>query len=254
MTSPDRQTKLRMRKRELDPRELCHDRLGESFHDSLSQYDTQRRVRTLVDEFLAPRQKHGARALDVGCGLGFFSQQLKRSGWDVTACDLGTSMLEQTRLRADCKCVPADAMHLTDYFSEPFDVVLSSECIEHTPDPMQALGEMAKLVAPGGYLALSTPNRLWKPVVAVASSLRLRPFDGYENFSSFRKIRRSLENSGLQILEERGLHLFPFQFRMHAISQWCDRNLQLLRWAMINLCVLAQRPINSSLASDRVAA
>lgn len=243
-----------MRTRVLDRREFCHDRLGESFHDSLSQYDTQRRLQVLVDEFLVPHHRNGARALDVGCGLGFFSQHLKQSGWDVTACDLGTSMLEQTRLRADCKCVPADAMHLSDYFSEPFDVVLSSECIEHTPDPIQALGEMAKLVAPGGYLALSTPNRLWKPVVAAASSLRLRPFDGYENFSSFRGIRRTLESSGLQVLEERGLHLFPFQFRMHSLSQWCDRNLQLLRWAMINLCVMARRPENSSTTSDRLAA
>ncbi len=240
-----------MRTRALDPRELCHDRLGERFYDSLSHYDTQSRLSVLIEQFLVPLQSHGARALDVGCGLGFFSQQLKRSGWDVTACDLGVRMLEETRLRADCKCVRADAMHLADYFSEPFDVVLSSECIEHTPDPMQALGEMAKLVAPGGYLSLSTPNRLWKPLVAVASRLRLRPFDGYENFSSFGAIRQTLESSGLEVLQEKGLHLFPFQFGMHALSRWCDRNLQQFRWAMINLCVLAKRPIGSPSASDR---
>ena len=38
--------------RVLDPRELCHDRLADRFGELLSNYDTQRRLETLVDEFL----------------------------------------------------------------------------------------------------------------------------------------------------------------------------------------------------------
>jgi hypothetical protein len=37
--------------RAIDKREYCHDRLGSQFADAVSDYDTHRRVVTLVDEF-----------------------------------------------------------------------------------------------------------------------------------------------------------------------------------------------------------
>ena len=39
-----------------------------------------------------------------------------------------------------------------------FDVVVSSECIEHTPDPAEAVRQMVLVLKPGGLLAISTPN------------------------------------------------------------------------------------------------
>jgi hypothetical protein len=50
-----------------------------------------------------------------------------------------------------------------------------------------------------------------------------------------------MRSAGLEILRERGLHLFPFQLPVHGLSRWCDRNLQLLRGGMINLCVLGRK-------------
>jgi hypothetical protein len=101
---------------------------------------------------------------------------------------------------------------------------------------------MAAVLRPDGWLAVSTPNVVWYPVVALASRIRLRPFDGYENFSSWRGVRRTLEAAGLRVQREEGLHLFPFQLGLHRLSRWCDRRLQALRGVMINLCVLAHKP------------
>jgi hypothetical protein len=100
---------------------------------------------------------------------------------------------------------------------------------------------MAAVLKPGGYLAVSTPNILWSPVVKLATALRLRPFDGHERFSSWAGMRRVLREAGVDVVRETGLHLFPFQLPLHPLSTWCDRRLQSLRPLMINLCVLGRK-------------
>jgi 2-polyprenyl-6-hydroxyphenyl methylase/3-demethylubiquinone-9 3-methyltransferase len=241
--------------RTLDSRELCHERLADKFADLLSSYDTLRRLETLVDEFLPPGRVSGADALDVGCGLGYFSERLQQAGARVTACDLGPRLLELTRQRVGCECVEADALDLESKFGrDRFDVIVSSECIEHTPDPRQALRQMAAVLKPGGLLAVSTPNRVWQPAVRVATHLGLRPFDGYEQFLSWRDVRGTLRGAGLEIVREQGLHLFPFQFRLHGLSRWCDRRLQALRGGMINLCFLAEKPARAAETTRSAAA
>ena len=223
-------------------KEYTYDRMGDRFATALSTYDTSRRVETLVDEFLTDEMVVGKSALDVGCGLGFFSQRLQERGARVTACDIGPTLVERTRTRVGCAGVVADVMTLAAQFGRAsFDLVVSSECIEHTPDPREALRQMAVVVRPGGYLAVSTPNVIWSPVVRIATALKLRPFEGHENFSTWRSVRETMRAAGLEILRERGLHLFPFQLPVHGLSRWCDRNLQLLRGGMINLCVLGRK-------------
>jgi SAM-dependent methyltransferase len=222
--------------------ELSHERLGDRFAGALSTYDTQRRLDVLVGEFLGDHLMAGRRVLDVGCGLGFFSERLVRHGAIVTACDLGPGLVEKTRVRAHCEAVVADALRLTATFgANQFDAVVSSECIEHTPSPIDVLRQMVAVVKPGGLIAVSTPNRVWQPVVRMASRLRLRPFDGLENFSTWDGIRRTFVEEDADVIAERGLHLFPFQLGGHALSTWCDRHLQVARPLMINVCVLARK-------------
>jgi 2-polyprenyl-6-hydroxyphenyl methylase/3-demethylubiquinone-9 3-methyltransferase len=227
----------------IDDRELCHERLGDEFSTALSEYDTQRRLEVLVDGFLPTALIAGKRVLEVGCGLGFFSERLTKSGAIVTACDLGPNLVEAARERVGCEAVVADALALRQQFpAGSFDAVLSSECIEHTPDPLRAVDEMCAMIKPGGLLSLSTPNIVWWPVVKAATVARARPFNGFENFSSWRSLRKRIRANGLEIRKETGLHLFPFQLPLHGLSRWCDARLQFLRPAMINICILAQKP------------
>jgi len=228
--------------RQLTPQELSHEAMGDAFGAALSLYDTETRVRVLVDEFLPDAAIDGKKALDVGCGLGFFSRRLVARGAHVVACDIGPRLVERTSRLAGCDGEVADALDLARRFGRSsFDVVVSSECIEHTPDPTRAVEQMLAVLRPGGYLSLSTPNLVWSPIVRGATSLGLRPFVGLEHFSSWSSIRSAVARGGATILEERGLHLFPFQLPLHGLSSWCDRRLQCLRAAMINICVLARK-------------
>jgi 2-polyprenyl-3-methyl-5-hydroxy-6-metoxy-1,4-benzoquinol methylase len=224
-------------------KEYCHERLGEAaFREGLSWYDTERRLTVLIDEFLPEELLRARDVLEVGSGLGYFSERLQQKGACVTATDIAQGLLEKVKLRVGCQGERVDALSLAEHFGrDRFDVVLSSECIEHTPSPEEALRQMAAVLKPGGYLAVSTPNKLWYPVVRAATVARLRPFDGYENFSSFVGIRKILQAEGITVLKEKGLHLYPFQFGLHPFSQWCDEHLQWARSCMINICVLGRK-------------
>ena len=228
--------------RRLSDKELTHERLGDAFASAQNDYDTRRRVQVVVDEFLTDQMVLGKHALDVGCGLGHFSRRLRQRGAQVTATDIGPGLVEKTRRFSGCRAEVADALALVDRFGpDRFDLVVSSECIEHTPEPSAALQQMAAVLRPGGFLALSTPNLLWLPMVKLATRLRMRPFDGHEHFSTWGSIRAVLKRCGVDVQRELGLHLFPFQLRMHRFSTWCDRRLQFARGVMINIAILGRK-------------
>ncbi len=228
--------------RTVTEKEFCHERLGDKFQKAISSYDTTRRRQVLIDDFLSDDMLDGKSILDVGCGLGHFSERLAQRRANVTACDIGPTLVERTMRRVGCDGKVADVLELATHFGKDrFDGIVSSECIEHTPDPEEAIRQMLQVVKAGGFLSISTPNIVWTPVVKAATALGLRPFDGWENFSSWRSLRQTVESCHATVLREFGLHLFPFQLPLHGLSTWCDRRLQRLRGMMINCCILAEK-------------
>lgn len=228
--------------RSIDARELNHNTLAEQGTADAWNYDTSRRLDILVDEFFKNMDLTGKEVLDVGCGLGYFSERMVQRGAKVLCTDLGPELVQTTIKRAGCDGIIADALNLKQALGDKrFDIVISSECIEHTPNPYQAARSMCEVLKPGGYLSISTPNLPWQPVVRMATKLKLRKYDCLENFSSWSGLTRAIETSDMHILERQGCHLFPFQFKMHGLSTWCDRRFQALRAMMINICILAQK-------------
>jgi 2-polyprenyl-3-methyl-5-hydroxy-6-metoxy-1,4-benzoquinol methylase len=227
-------------------KELSHDRLTARFDELMDDYDLGQRVDTLLTQFLGPDGLRGRRALDGGCGVGGITRALVAAGADVVALDIGPNLAAATRLRCGCRAVVGT---LTSLGIAPgsFDVVVSSEAIEHTPDPSAAVVELYRAVRPGGHLVLSTPNRLWQGPVRAASAIGLRPYDGYENFLWPSELRRVLESAGARVLDHRGLHLWPFQITpLRGLSRWVDGFGDRLLPLMINQCIHAVKPASSA--------
>jgi 2-polyprenyl-3-methyl-5-hydroxy-6-metoxy-1,4-benzoquinol methylase len=224
-------------------KELTHDRLLGRFDELMDDYDVGRRTAVLVADFLDPIGLRGKLVLDGGCGVGGLTRAMVARGARVVAVDIGAQLAATTRDRHQCQAVVGTLTSL-GLASNIFDAVLSSEAIEHTPDPDAAVVELYRVLKPGGHLVLSTPNRLWQGPVRAASALGLRPYDGFENFVWPWHLRRTLERVGARIESHRGVHLWPFQIKpLRTVLQHVDRYGSALLPLMINQCIHCTKPI-----------
>lgn len=221
--------------------ELTHDRLAHEFDALMNPYDIRRRLQVLVDEFLGAVELRQKLVLDAGCGTGRATERLTQRGASVVALDLGFQLVNRTRARVRCAPVLGSVL-ACPFPPDSFDIVFSTEVIEHTPAPLDAVSELCRLVKPGGYLVLSTPNWLWQFPVRLASRFRWRPYDGLENFVKPPALRRRVETSRFRVLRHTGIHLLPFQLSaLHPVLEYADRYGSALLPIMIGQCLLAQK-------------
>lgn len=169
----------------------------------------------------------GATVLDAGCGPGVHSIRVAKAGYRVQGIDISETMLNHAKHRiADSNLsdrVDLRQMDLTQlsYADHSFRYVFSWGVIIHIPAVEKALDELARIVEPGGKLALYLTNRdafdhkienmarfmLSKPLSPV---VRSQLGDGYcyrmnhEDLWLWRFDRDSIVN----YLAERGLRLY----------------------------------------------
>ncbi len=114
---------------------------------------------------LGPRD----RLLDLGCGAGRHAFEALRRGAAVTALDYDEGELKDVlsmalamdgageigdRGRADSVRGDATALPFPD---GTFDRIIAAEVLEHIPDDGAAIGELARVLRPGGTLAVTVP-------------------------------------------------------------------------------------------------
>jgi len=231
-----------MMKRRNDPR-LFYESIADRFEGLDHPYDIARRLELVFGELLDPGALRGRRLLDAGCGYGVFSRLAAKHGAKVVSCDIATTLVRRASETASTLGVIADACAL-GFRDGAFDVVISSEMVEHVERPAEAVKELARVLQPGGLLVITTPNRVWQGVVRLASRLRLRPFHGLENFLRWSELDLACVASGLRILTHIGFHAWPFQFGFPDLSRTVDRRFGAARFArlMINQALVARKP------------
>ena len=110
-----------------------------------------------VIEFITATAGLGSRAavLEVGCGTGQLTEQLACSGSRLTAIDIGPSMIAAARRRLTGAEVSFQVTSFEDLAAvdASFDLVISSAAF-HWIDPEVAFSKSARLLRPGGWLAL----------------------------------------------------------------------------------------------------
>lgn len=113
----------------------------------------------LLNAFLAADP--GPTVLDVGAGSGTFSKLLSSRGFEVTSTDVTEEALEVLRARVSGPVERAEATSLP-FPADSFDGVVLGEVLEHVEDDRTALAEAARVLRPGGIVAVSVPrNPAW---------------------------------------------------------------------------------------------
>jgi SAM-dependent methyltransferase len=115
----------------------------------------------------------GERVLDLGCGAGRHAFELYRRGADVVALDRDEAELVGVRrmfgamqaageppAAARATAVRGDVLDLP-FPDGSFDAVIAAEVLEHVPADERAMAEIARVLRPGGRIAVTVPR--WWP-------------------------------------------------------------------------------------------
>jgi 2-polyprenyl-3-methyl-5-hydroxy-6-metoxy-1,4-benzoquinol methylase len=121
-------------------------------------HDRARRRGDQILAYLRSLRLERPTILDLGCGTGWFANELAQLG-PTTGIDLSEEAI--AKARSQFPQVAFEAGNLYDMLlpERHFDVVVSQEVIAHVPDQRGYLEIAARVLRPGGYLVVTTPNR-----------------------------------------------------------------------------------------------
>jgi SAM-dependent methyltransferase len=155
----------------------------------------------------------GNRVLDLGCGGGRHAFEAFRRGADVVALDRSDSETKDVAgmfvaMRAEgqapagalAAAVTGDALTLP-FADASFDRVIAAEVLEHVPDDEAAIAELARVLRPGGRLAVTVPRWFPERVCWALSSDYHAPAvpDGHVRIYRRRVLAARLEAAGLRV-------------------------------------------------------
>jgi SAM-dependent methyltransferase len=149
--------------------------------------------------YLWASKRLSGRVLDVACGNGHGSALLARTS-DVTGIDRDELATATARAR-----VPAGMFQVSDvppipYPDGAFAHAVCFETVEHVADDIAFIRELRRVIAPGGHLLISTPNR------AVTSPNETRPSNPYH-------VREYLLPEFLRLVSDAGFERIVIYFQ-----------------------------------------
>ena len=196
-------------------------------------FENHRKVYEFAAQFAS-----GARVLDVGCGTGYGTALLATAGavsaLGVDISDDAVAYAQRRFVVAGLSFQQMDAQQL-ELPGETLDFVISSENLEHVPDPRASVAEIRRVLRSGGILLLGTPN---KEMFSPGRESPTNPYHVKEFY--FEELRDLLAEffSSVVIIEnteesehELGRQLYASRLRRGAVGLRVSRTPQELEFA-----------------------
>jgi SAM-dependent methyltransferase len=155
--------------------------------------------------------------LELGCGTGYFTSELVRSGAEIVAIDVSPELLQLARAQHSAPNVRYELQnaYAMSYPDASFDSVVGSSVLHHL-EIQPALREIHRVLKPSGTIFFTEPNML-NPQIAVQKNvpwIKRKLGDSPDETAFFRwPLRRSLEKNRF-----REIRIEPFDFLHPALA------------------------------------
>jgi SAM-dependent methyltransferase len=206
--------------------------------------------------------RRGDRVLDMGCGAGRHAFEMYRRGGDVIAFDQDgdelAGVLDLFGAMRDAGEVPdgaeadikqGDALSLP-FADAEFDRVVAAEVLEHIPDDEAAIAELARVLRPGGTIAVTVPRWLPEKVCWALSDAYHEVEGGHVRIYRGHELVARLEAAGL-VYEGRdhahGLHA-PYWWLKCAVGVTDDRHPAVRAYHRLLVWDIMEKPLATRLA------
>ena len=113
---------------------------------------------TQIDAIVSATVPAGACILEIGAGTGWQARELATRGYQVSAIDIPTSNHGKARI---WPIIDFDGRHIP-FPDASFDIVYSSNVLEHVEDIDTLNREMARVLRPGGHAVHYVPTSAWR--------------------------------------------------------------------------------------------
>ena len=160
----------------------------------------------------------GDAVLDLGCGFGRHAFEAARRGARVVALDAGHDEVLAVRATFAAMCdageltgdtfavaVQGDALALP-FADETFERVICSEVLEHIPDDLGAMSELARVLKAGGTMAITVPRRGPERINWALSDAYHSVPGGHIRIYSRRVLEERLASVGLRVRSHHYAH------------------------------------------------
>jgi len=206
--------------------------------------------------------RRGDRVLDMGCGAGRHAFEMYRRGGDVIAFDQDgdelAGVLDLFGAMRDAGEVPdgaeadikqGDALSLP-FADAEFDRVVAAEVLEHIPDDEAAIAELARVLRPGGTMAVTVPRWLPEKVCWALSDAYHEVEGGHVRIYRGHELLARLEAAGL-VYEGRdhahGLHA-PYWWLKCAVGVTDDHHPAVRAYHRLLVWDIMEKPLATRLA------
>ncbi len=198
----------------------------------------------------------GERVLDMGCGAGRHAFEMYRRGADVVALDQDADELATVSewfaamhaegsvpAGAEADVKQGDALALP-YPDGEFDRVVAAEVLEHIPDDGTAIAELARVLRPGGTMAVTVPRWLPEKVCWALSDEYHEVEGGHVRIYRGDELAAKLERAGLRVTgraHAHGLHS-PYWWLKCAVGTTNEDNPMVRAFHRLLVWDIVKRP------------